>query len=356
MAKADTAYEVDARARFDEAALARFLATARPDLQGPLEVMQFPKGYSNLTYLLRLGDKELVMRRGPPGVKIQGAHDMSREYRVLSGLAKVWTKSPPPVAFCEDASVLGGPFYVMERVHGVVLREGERSPELTPPKMRLLSEKLLDTLVELHSVDLDAAGLATLGRPDGYLERQVSGWTGRYAAAKTDELPDVDRVTRWLAENIPPTTHVRLLHNDYKYDNVILNVELTDVAAVLDWELATRGDPLADLGCMLGLWVDVDDHPGLKTCIFGPTDLPGNLNRQQLAERYAKATGADLTHLPFYYVLGNFKIVAALQQLYQRYVRGLTTEERYRRLLEVVRGYANASLRVIELGRIYDLA
>jgi aminoglycoside phosphotransferase (APT) family kinase protein len=322
-------------------------------LAGDIEVRQFPRGYSNLTYLLRAGDREIVLRRPPPGVKIASAHDMGREHRILSRLHAVWPKAPRPLAFCEDESILGAPFYVMERVPGVILRA--KTPpglELGPERMRALSERLVDTLVEIHAVDLDAAGLADLGKPQGYIERQVRGWTERYRKAQTDEVPEFDEVARWLAEHMPPESGGTLIHNDFKYDNVVLSPDLSSVVAVLDWEMATLGDPLMDLGCTLGYWIEAGDPPLMQAMRFGPTNLPGNLGRMELVRRYEERSGREVTSLPFYFTFALMKLAVVGQQLYQRYVRGLTKEPRYALLIEGVRGLSRAGAQVIATERI----
>jgi aminoglycoside phosphotransferase (APT) family kinase protein len=331
-------------------------------LRGTIEVMQFPRGYSNVTYLLRVGDREVVLRRGPPGVKIASAHDMGREHRILSRLEKVWPKVPRVIALCEDESVIGGPFYVMERVHGVILRAPRGLPgappqtqwpegiALPPERMLHLSEALIDTLAEIHGVDLAAAGLADLGKPAGYNQRQVKGWSERYEKAKTDEIPEMDEVARWLAANVPPESAATLIHNDFKYDNVVLAEDLSRVVAVLDWEMSTIGDPLMDLGCALSYWVEEKDPMMLRATRFGPTDLPGSLTRAELVARWEEKTGRTATNMPFYYSFALFKLAVVAQQLYQRYVRGLTKEQRYAFMIEGVKGLSRAATRVVATG------
>ncbi|MDQ3032946.1 MAG: phosphotransferase family protein [Myxococcota bacterium] len=322
-------------------------------IAGALEVLQFPRGYSNLTYLLRAGDREIVLRRPPAGVKIASAHDMSREHRILSRLHAVWPKAPRTIAFCEDESILGAPFYVMERIPGVILRA--KTPpglELGPERMRALSEQLVDTLVEIHAIDLEAAGLAELGKAQGYIERQVRGWTERYRKAQTDEVPEFEEVAVWLAAHMPPESGGTLIHNDFKYDNVVLAPDLSGVVGVLDWEMATLGDPLMDLGCTLGYWIEPTDPPLMQAMRFGPTNLPGNLTRTEIVSRYQARSGRTVTHLPFYFTFALFKLAVVAQQLYQRYVRGLTKEARYALLIEGVRGLSRAGVEVIASERI----
>ncbi len=320
-------------------------------LTGDVEVMQFPRGYSNVTYLLRVGDREVVLRRGPPGVKIASAHDMGREHRILSHLRKVWPKVPHVIALCDDESVIGGAFYVMECVRGVILRA--KLPEgiaLPPERMKLLSEALVDTLAEIHGVDLAAAGLSDLGKPSGYNQRQVKGWSERYEKAKTDEIAEMSEVAAWLAANTPTESAATLIHNDFKFDNVVFCEDLGSVVAVLDWEMSTIGDPLMDLGCALSYWVEEKDPMMLRATRFGPTDLPGCLTRAELVARWEQKTGKRATNMPFYYAFALFKLAVIAQQLYQRYVRGLTKEQRYAFMIEGVRGLSRAATRVIATG------
>ena len=243
--------------------LSSYLGREMPDLGGALVVEQFPHGHSNLTYLVRAGDKEFVLRRAPAGNQVKGAHDMGREFRVLSKLWPVYPPAPRPVLYCEDNSILETPFYLMERRHGVILRKTlPAGLSIDPLTARRLSLSLIDNLAALHRLDYQAAGLGDLGKPAGYVERQVAGWSERYTKAQTDELPGMARLTKWLAENKPAESGAALIHNDYKYDNILLDsTELTQIVAVLDWEMATVGDPLMDLGTTLAYWVEATDPP-----------------------------------------------------------------------------------------------
>jgi aminoglycoside phosphotransferase (APT) family kinase protein len=286
---------------------------------------------------------------------------MGREYRVLRHLAPLYPKAPRALAACDDPAVLGAPFYLMERVRGVILRRPTLPPglDLPPERMRALAEAAVDGLAELHSVDYRDAGLADFGRPVGYVERQVSGWSERWRKARTDDVPDLDRAAAWLAEHLPPLSEDRgeavavLLHNDYKYDNLVLSPEdLTRIRAVLDWEMATVGDPLMDLGTSLGYWIDPDDPPAARHLPTGPTIHPGNLSRAEVVERYAKQTGRDVSGILFYYVFGVFKIAVIAQQLYYRYRQGLTKDERFAALGAAVRLLGWTAARAIEVGRI----
>ena len=344
-------------ASFDVAALAAWLRERVGGLDGEPELLQFGRGYSNLTYLVRFGAREIVVRRAPPGVQIKSAHDMGREHRILSALAPVWGKVPRPLAHCADASVIGTPFYAMERVGGVILRA--RVPEglvLDAPTMKRVSEAACDTLAEIHGIDWRAAGLGDLGKPDGYVERQVRGWADRWRKARTDDVPQVEKLGAWLEEHRPSESGATLVHNDYKYDNIVLSPDLARVVAVLDWEMATIGDPLMDLGTALGYWIEADDPPVFQVTVFGPTNRPGNLTRVQFAERWSRATGRDASNVLFYYAFSLFKLAVVAQQLYKRWVDGLTKEERYAMMLEGVRAVASSALVAIDKGRIDRLA
>ncbi len=341
----------------DLPALESYLRRHLPEFKGELRVEQFPSGYSNLTYLLRIGERGFVLRRPPFGAQVATAHDMGREYRILSALHPVWERVPRPLVFCEESEVLGAPFYLMERVEGVILRGNlppERRPE--PEGMRRIAEALVNTLVELHALDYRAAGLGELGRPAGYVERQIRGWTQRYLAAKTEELPELEKAAAWLEEHRPPESDIALIHNDFKYDNLVLDPEdPTRVRAVLDWEMATLGDPLMDLGTTLGYWVTADDPEWLQRLSLNPSTLPGNPSRSELVESYARRSGRDPGDAVFYYVYGIFKVAVIAQQIYRRYVEGKTADPRFARLDQAVRGLGIAAARAIQTRRIDGL-
>jgi aminoglycoside phosphotransferase (APT) family kinase protein len=349
----------------DAAALAAWLKGRLPGVEGPIAVEQFPGGHSNLTYLLRFGDRELVLRRPPVGSKVKTAHDMGREHRVLSRLHAAYPRAPRALLHCDDPAVIGAPFYLMERVRGVILRR-QTAPEgidLGPERMRAISEAAIDGLADLHAVDYRAAGLEDLGHPEGYAARQVEGWTERWRKSRTDDVPDLDRAAAWLAANLPPATpesgaaliHA-LIHNDYKYDNLVLHSgDLTRVVAVLDWEMATVGDPLMDLGTSLGYWMNPDDIPELRLLPAGPTTLPGNLSRGEVVERYAARSGRDVSRILFYYVYGLFKIAIIAQQIYYRYQQGLTRDERFAAMIGAVRVLGLTASQAIARDRIDHL-
>lgn len=325
-----------------------------PEVGGALSVEQFPSGFSNLTYLIRRGAQELVLRRSPFGATVKSAHDMGREYTILAHLSPVYPKAPRPLLYCDDASVLGAPFYVMERVEGIILRPVMPEAMIPPPaRMARIAEAFVDTFAELHAVDFEAAGLGDLGRPQGYVQRQVEGWAKRYRRARTDDVPEIERMAAWLAAHQPPESDAALIHNDYKYDNLVLDpADWTRVRAVLDWEMTTLGDPLMDLGSSLGYWIDPGDPPAMQHLHLSPTTLPGNPTRTELVERYAKTSGRDIGHVVFYYVYGLFKLAVIVQQIYYRYKHGHTQDSRFARLIDAVRSCGYAGVQAIEKGRI----
>jgi aminoglycoside phosphotransferase (APT) family kinase protein len=338
---------------FDVSALATWLRAQKGGFEGEPELLQFGRGFSNLTYLVRFGSRELVVRRAPPGIKIKSAHDMGREFRILSALAPTWSKAPRPIAHCDDPSVIGTPFYLMERVRGVILRaRAADGLVLDEPTMRRVAESTCDTLAEIHTLDWRAVGLGELGKPEGYVDRQVRGWADRWRKARTDDVPEVERLGAWLEEHRPPESGATLVHNDFKYDNVVLAPDLSGVVAVLDWEMATIGDPLMDLGTALGYWVEAGDPPVSQLATFGPTNRPGNLTRSEFVERWSRATGRDGSNVLFYYAFALFKLAVITQQLYKRWVDGLTKEDRYSGMLIGVRALATTALLAVDKGRI----
>lgn len=349
----DQAGAVRTGEELDGAALEAYLRAGLTLGPGPLVVEQFGSGYSNLTYLLRLGARELVLRRPPVGANVKGGHDMGREYRILAGLAGVYAKAPRALLYCDDPTVIGAPFYVMERVPGVILRGGPQTgTAVEPATMRRISTALVDTLAELHAVDYAAAGLAGLGQPAGYVERQVEGWRQRYARAATDHVPALDAAGAWLAAHLPPPAGAALIHNDFKLDNVVLAADdLAQVVAVLDWEMATIGDPLMDLGVTLAYWIEEGDPPVLQRIGLGL--LPGSLRRAEVVVRYAERRGLDAADLaarmPFYYAFGLFKVAVIAQQIYYRYRQGHTRDPRFGGLGAVVAACAEMAVKGLNL-------
>lgn len=337
----------------DLAKLDEYLATALQDVSGELVVEQFPSGFSNLTYLLRKGETELVLRRPPLGARVKSGHDMGREVRVLRGLGQRYAVAPKPLAYCEDEAVLGAPFYVMERRRGVIVRRKlPASWAKDPATFKTMCNALVDTLADLHAVDVEAVGLGDLGRPKGYIERQVRGWIGRFEKSKTSELPDMDALGRWLVDNMPAQGEGTLVHNDYKFDNVMFAPDdPSKITAVLDWEMCTLGDPLIDLGTTLGYWVQHDDDPVWKAMGFSPTTSAGALTRQEVAARYGERTGRDVSNMLYYYCFALLKIGVIVQQIFYRYANGMTRDPRFAQLDRVVAALASMGVSAAERGR-----
>jgi aminoglycoside phosphotransferase (APT) family kinase protein len=354
----DQSKPVRAGEELDVARLGAYLRQHLPNLEvGEIQVEQFPSGFSNLTYLIRAGADEFVLRRPPAGAQVKSGHDMAREFRVLSNLRKVYEKVPRALVYCDDEAVIGAPFYLMERVNGVIIRS--RLPNglvLDADSVSRLTEAFVSNLSDIHAVDCRACGLGELGQPDGYVQRQVEGWTKRYTAARTDDVPNMERAAVWLADNQPGESGAALIHNDYKFDNVVLDPEdLSRIIAVLDWEMATLGDPLMDFGTALGYWMDADDPDEWQNASMGLTRLPGQVSRNEMAQLYAQASGRDLSGLVFYYAFALFKTGVIVQQIYKRYRLGFTQDERFAKLDAVVRACGQMAMLAIEKQRIDGL-
>lgn len=350
MSLVDEAAAVRTGESLDAGRLGEYLAAHVAGLSLPLTVRQFPAGFSNLTYLLIAGTIELVLRRPPFGTRPESGHDMRREFRVLSALKQGFAECPAPLHLCEDESVIGAPFYIVERIRGIILRRDY--PEglaVTPALVRAQQQALIDVLARLHALDYRALGLAELGRPDAYITRQVEGWTGRYARARTDDAPGAEFVTGWLAANLPATDgSASLIHNDYKLDNVVFDTaEPTRLIGVLDWEMATIGDPLMDLGCSLAYWIETGDGAELLAARMLPTHLPGSLTRAEVLERYAARSGRPLPSFLFYRVFGLFRLAVIVQQIYFRYFHRQTRDPRFAALGPMARVLIAAAEREI---------
>ena len=353
---------------FDVAAVAAWLRSITPDdatvLAGvdlgdddnPVipEVRQYTGGASNLTYLLRYPGVDLVLRRPPAGTKARGAHDMRREHRVQSALRPVYPLVSRMVGFCDDLSVIGSEFYVMERMRGTILRKDlPRELRMDRVTTRRLSEAAVDALVDLHSVDIDAAGLSDLDRGEGYVRRQVEGWSARYRRARTPDVPDFAPVMKWLEANQPEDVGHCLVHNDFRFDNLVLDPEdVTRVVGVLDWEMSTVGDPLMDLAGALAYWVQDDDGPMYKAFRRQPTNAPGMLTRWQVVQRYARRSGIEITEEQwrFYEVFGLFRLAVIAQQINHRYFHGQTTNPAFRPFRPAVGLLEQRCLRIIRTG------
>jgi aminoglycoside phosphotransferase (APT) family kinase protein len=331
-----------------------YLRLQFPGDAGELRVRQFPSGHSNLTYSLSLGTRDLVLRRPPFGSKVKSAHDMSREFRVLSKLRSAYTPAPEVLLYCDDDSIIGAPFYVMNPVHGIILRAHvPPGLEFSAEMARRLSESFVDNLIRLHRVDYAAVGLSDLGKPEGYLERQVRGWTERYHGSKTHDYPEVEKIVAWMREHMPATSGISLIHNDYKYDNVVLDSnDITTIVGVLDWEMCTIGDPLTDLGTTLAYWVDATDPEELQKNRWGPTNVPGSLMRAEIVHDYARKTGTDPSQIAFYLTFARFKLAVIVQQIFYRYHQGLTKDERFASMPDTIQMLLRASLHSAQTGRI----
>lgn len=339
-------------------ALAGFLQDSTLVHTPPLSIRQYPRGFSNLTYRVTdAAGRAWVLRTPPIRHNIPTAHDVGREFRILTGLQSVYACIPEPLLYCPDHTVLGRPFYLMRCVQGTILRaDMDAAAAPAPALMRRIGHSFIANLAALHAVDWQATLLAGMGRPQGYVERQIGGWARRYRAARTDNAPDMDAIVQWLDRHRPASPPATLIHNDYKYDNVILDPQdPARILAVLDWEMATVGDPLMDLGTCLAYWVCADDPPVLQALHHSPTHLPGNPARREVVEQYARDTGRNVDAHVFYFVFGHMKLATILQQLHVRWVQGLTTEARYARLDREVRACHWTALQAMQLNRIDDL-
>lgn len=316
----------------DVASIDAFLKAGDPTLTGTPEVRQFAGGASNLTYLLSYPGRDLILRRPPFGHKAKSAHDMVREARVMQALRPVYPYVPAVAAVCQDQGVLGCDFYVMERIRGIIPRQ-DLPPglSLTPDETRRLCLSVIDRLIELHSIDPAAAGLGDLGRGEGYVRRQIEGWSERYRAVRTADAADFETVMAWLAERMPAgESAIRVIHNDFRFDNVVLDPENPmSVIGVLDWEMATLGDPLMDLGNSLAYWVQADDDPTFLALRRQPTHLPGMLTRAEVVAYYGERTGLATGAMDFYLVYGLFRLAVIVQQIYYRFAQGHTTNPQF---------------------------
>ena len=305
-----------------------------PDAAEPMQVAQFPGGHSNLTYQVTIGALQLVVRRPPFGPVPPTAHDMAREYRWLTAIHPVFALAPRVYALCEDPAVIGSVFYVMERRHGVVVRDQEPAAIRDQPLVRRrVSLAVVDALTDLHAIDIDASSLAHLGKPSGFVERQVRGWSERWTRSRTHDLPEMEAVARWLVESLPPNpARPSVVHGDFKLDNLMFDAaDPSRLVAVFDWEMAALGDPLVDLGILLAYWV-ATAPPGQHDALTTVTTLPGWLTPGELVERYAARSGRDLSGLKFYEVFALFKIAVVVQQIYYRFVNGQTNDPRFANL------------------------
>lgn len=325
------------------AVLEKFLRERMEALPGgPLEILQFSAGHSNLTYQLKLGDWEAVLRRPPLGPVAPKAHDMEREFKILSELHPIFPAAPKPFLFSDHLEVVGSPFFLMERKYGVVLDTSFPDGTLVTPELcRQISEIMVGKLAELHRINYRETGLSEISKPEGFMERQVHGWIGRYARAKTDDISEAAPLMEWLAGHIPKHSEAAVIHYDYKLNNAMFNEDFTEMAGLFDWEMTTVGDPLADLGAALSYWNLPDDSELLKKGL-GKDPVTavheGFLTRNQFIELYAKKSGRDVSNLHFYLTFAYFKLAVICQQIYYRFKKGQTNDPRFAGLNDFVKG------------------
>ncbi len=327
-----------------------FLRENTDKKSGNIVIRQFPAGSSNLTYCIKIGADEYVLRRPPFGNQVKSAHDMKREFDVLEKLSEVYQPAPKPLIYCADEAVIGSEFYLMERRNGLIIRgKSPTSLENSPELQRKVCESFIENLVELHSLNYKKIGLETLGKPEGYVTRQVEGWIKRYFNAKTDEHAELEAAMEWLNSNIPNTNGAALIHNDYKFDNVMLNPEnLTEIVAVLDWEMTTIGEPLMDLGSSLAYWMSRDAGNEMLSMPFNPRVLMENISRRELVRIYEEKSGKKVSDILFYYVFGTFKLAVIAQQIYFRYIKGFTQDRRFATFNNFVNSLGKIALNAIE--------
>lgn len=334
--------------------LAEFLRENLDVKTDEIEILQFPGGSSNLTYCIKIGVSEYVLRRPPFGNQVKSAHDMSREFNVLEKLSEVYKPAPKPLIYCNDEAIIGSEFYLMERRKGLIIRgKSPESLEDSPELQKKVVKSFIENLVNLHSLDYRKIGLENLGKPEGYAERQVTGWTKRYFNAKTDEHVELETAIEWLNANIPASNGAGLIHNDYKFDNIMLNPnDLTEIVAVLDWEMTTIGEPLMDLGSSLAYWMSKNEGEELLNMPFNPRVLMENISRSELVEIYEEKSGRQVADIVFYYVFGTFKLAVIAQQIYFRYVKGFTRDKRFAAFNHFVNSLGKIALHAIENEKI----
>lgn len=350
MALTDQSTEIRAGEELDAALIDPYLKAQIPGLEGTPHISQFPGGASNLTYLLQYPDQEFVLRRPPFGHKARSAHDMGREFRIINQLKDAFPYCPKAYLHCVDESVIGSEFYVMERIQGVILRSDLPSDlNLNASQTQTLCKSFVDRLVELHRVDYQACGLGDLGKPEGYVERQIRGWTDRYDNARTPDAPDWTQVKAWLSDKMPADHPVpAIVHNDYRFDNVLLDpANPMQIIGVLDWEMTTLGDPLMDLGNTLAYWIQADDPAPVQLMRRQPSHAPGMLSRQQFVDYYAERSGISINNFDFYYTYGLFRLAGIVQQIYYRFFHGQTQDKRFAQFIQMNKLLEHMSLQVI---------
>lgn len=347
----DRATEIRTGEELDSKNLQDFLESNIDNFGQITNILQFPGGYSNLTYQINTANQNYVLRKPPKGAEnIKGGHNMQREYNILKSLHNAsFKKIPKPILFSEDHTIIGSEFYLMKKMEGVILRSANfktQKEELNPEKMKLLSSNLCESLAQLHKIDLEKSGLLNLGKPEGYIKRQVNGWYDRYNKAKTDNILEFEVIFNWLITNMPEEIKPSLIHNDFKYDNVVINFQTNEIIAILDWEMSTIGDPRMDIGTSLSYWSEANDGEFEKT--FNLTWLPGNFSRNEFVQLYQNTNPIDLYEILYFYVFGLFKNAVVIQQIYSRYKKGLTQDARFENLVFGVKRLIKKALNSIE--------
>lgn len=335
--------------RFDESCLAEYLRGKLEGTEKALTVRQFGGGAANLTYLLDYGACKYVLRRPPLGPVAPSSHDMDREFKVLSVLHEAFPYAPQAFLLCADPEVIGAPFFIMDRRRGIVIRRNlPKEFSSMPEAPRYMSKALIDVLAKFHKVDYNVLGLSELGKPEGFISRQVNGWYTRWEKAKHQEMPEMDEIYAWLENNLPDSTHYSLVHNDYKLDNIMFSKNSPkEVVAVFDWDMCTLGDPLSDLGSLLSYWSEPSDPEFLRKAAMMPTEN-GFLFRNELLERYSEIIGRDISDIKFYHVLGLFRVVGIVAQIYIRYVRGQTEDKRFAIFGDMIPFLTQSALNLIQ--------
>lgn len=356
MVSIDQPKDVRKGEELDTAELATYLERVNPEWVGDMEVRQFSGGYSNLTYNIQVGDHDLILRRPPFGANVKSGHDMEREYTVQHLLKPHFDAVAPVYHLCQDHEIMGCDFYIMQRVQGVILRAKGLGDDGQAQDYERISETWLKTLVDLHQVDYEMAGLSDLGRPEGYTRRQIEGWTRRYTKAQTHDHASATAVMQWLNRSIPDCADHTLIHNDFKYDNVMFAPDdWSSIIAILDWEMATIGNPVMDFATSLAYWAEEEDLAVFGPLISQPTHQSGNPDRTRLIEMYGAQSGRDMSDIVYHYVYGLFKIAVIIQQIYYRFHHGHTDDPRFAQLDQAVQGFCFKAQRAIEKNRVSQL-
>jgi aminoglycoside phosphotransferase (APT) family kinase protein len=319
----------------DAAAVGEYLRAHVSGLEGTPRIRQYRGGASNLTYEVTFDNRAFVLRRPPFGTKAKSAHDMKREFNIQRALKPLFPYVPEMIVLCEDPSVIGSDFYVMEKLTGIIPRAN--LPKDLDADVRTLCRNVIDTLIELHSIDPHANGLEAFGKGGGYVRRQIEGWSDRYRKARTENVGDFEAVMQWLADNIRDEVRLCVVHNDFRFDNVVLDPDRPErVIGVLDWEMATIGDPLMDLGNSLAYWIDPDDHPFLQATRRQPTTVPGMMTRGEVVRYYCERMNLGEIDFTFYRVYGLFRLAVIAQQIYYRYHHGQTRNPEFANFHQLV--------------------